>query len=351
MRILEDHLTQPIWEGDTVWEETVLFYTGRKQVRLLYPIAEIVTVSTYDGKTVYQAGRDYAVADGCLVRPAGSTIPVYDKPLVKPAENDVERFYCVDEEAGTSLAFIDDFAYPRYAVLVSYRHTREWDWGGYAPNFPSGLVHCREKLERGESMRIVIYGDSISCGWSASGLNKPAEIYDLSNTEGCFKPYVLNFPPYTPPWMDQLEEALHKKWPKSDVRVKNLALGGTGSCWGMQNAAARLALCDGKPDVVLIGFGGNDIAGRVTPEAFRRYIEKTVQIFRDPAVTHGNPRAEVVLYSCMVLNPRAKYQSTEGLLAYEEMLRQIAEELPDVRVLPVTSFFARMAKAKEAWIP
>lgn len=339
---------KPIWEGDIVWEETVLFITGRSQARLLYPIEEIVSVTSYDRETVYQAGKDYTVTDGYLSRPADSAIPVYDRPLVKQAENDVERTYCIDEEAGTSLAFIDDHTYPKYAVLVTYRHTVTWPWGGYEPAFPEGMVRCREKLERGEPLHIVIYGDSISCGWSASGLNAPATYYDLSNTEGHFKPYVLNFPPYTPPWMEQLEAILRETYPQAKLTISNIALGGTGSPWGMQSAAARLALCPSKPDLVMIGFGGNDITGRVSPETHRYCMEQMIATFRDPAVQNGNPDAEVLLYSCMTLNPLAKYQHTEGLLAYERELQKIAAETPDVQVMPITSFFASLDQAKEA---
>lgn len=97
----------PVWEGDTVYHEPVLFYTGRKIAKLLYPISEIISVRSYDLKTNYIAGVDYEITDdGQLKRLEGSRIPVYTAPLMKTPENDIDRSYLTEADGSQSLAFI-----------------------------------------------------------------------------------------------------------------------------------------------------------------------------------------------------------------------------------------------------
>ena len=42
---------------------------------LLYPIDKIISVTSYNGKRVYEEGRDYIVENGKLVVPSTSIIP------------------------------------------------------------------------------------------------------------------------------------------------------------------------------------------------------------------------------------------------------------------------------------
>lgn len=55
-----------------------------------------------------------------------------------------------------------------------------------------------QKLENGEDVNILFFGDSISCGWSSSGLNAVNGIFDASNKAGNPDAEVLfwsqNFP-------------------------------------------------------------------------------------------------------------------------------------------------------------
>ena len=57
---------QNIFGGTTSVKETVMFLDKGDVKSLLYPIKSIVSVTSYDGKKVYEEGKDYVVEDGKL---------------------------------------------------------------------------------------------------------------------------------------------------------------------------------------------------------------------------------------------------------------------------------------------
>ncbi|MBQ8400533.1 MAG: hypothetical protein IJX14_01250 [Clostridia bacterium] len=50
--VLEDYM-KPIWEGDTVLHESVMFREDEHAVRLVYPIAEVYGVYSADLQSDY----------------------------------------------------------------------------------------------------------------------------------------------------------------------------------------------------------------------------------------------------------------------------------------------------------
>ena len=67
---------QNIFGGTTSVKETVMFLDKGEVKSLLYPIKSIVSVTSYDGKKVYEEGKDYVVEDGKLKITADSSIKV-----------------------------------------------------------------------------------------------------------------------------------------------------------------------------------------------------------------------------------------------------------------------------------
>ena len=65
---------QNIFGGTTSVKETVMFLDKGDVKSLLYPIKSIVSVTSYDGKTTYEEGKDYVVEDGKLKVTADSAI-------------------------------------------------------------------------------------------------------------------------------------------------------------------------------------------------------------------------------------------------------------------------------------
>ena len=346
----------PVWEGDTVYHEPVLFYTGRDTAKLLYPISEIISVRSYDLKTNYIAGVDYEItADGQIKRLEGSRIPVYTGPLEKVPENDIDRSYPSAEDGSRSLAFIGDTVYPSFAISITYEHTDTWQGDeGYNP-YPltsqtNRLSRVIEKLENGEDVNILFFGDSISCGWSSSGLNAVNEIFDASNTAGNYVTnYVINVAPYAPTWMDMVITELRARYPDANITAKNLALGGKDSTWGKNNLAARLKLLgDWTPDLMLLSFACNDLTGGMSSATFKSNMQGIIDVLRDPSTVNGNPDAEVLFWSQNFPNLKCTKWTTEKFLDYEAQLEAIANSNKGVALTKNTSAYAEIIKSKEA---
>ena len=74
----EETYTLPLWKGNFIYHEDILFFRNRKSARLLYPIDRIISVRSYDLQTEFTEGTDYTVKDGELYITENSAIPVWD---------------------------------------------------------------------------------------------------------------------------------------------------------------------------------------------------------------------------------------------------------------------------------
>lgn len=348
----EVYLTK-VWEGDTVFHEPALFVPGRKTARLLYPVDEVISLRSYSLETEFTEGKDYAVtAEGEIEILEGSAIPVYDFPLDTEVKPETCAFP-LREDPNRYLRFIGDKTYPAYAIAVTYKHSKTFA-DGFQPFVPAVQTHklqrTMQKLQNGERVNIVIFGDSISCGWSSSGLNNVNVIYDSSNTEGNFINSSINQPPFAPTWMDQFSAKLKKTYPNADIRIGNLALGGMGSRWGATNLAPRLALWkdeEGKqiaPDLVMIGFGVNDVCGNLPTEQYKEYTKTMIEHARTKG---GTPDTEVLLYAPMIPTQKTFDWDKDWMMEYETALCEIADVDDKVGVYRQTSLFYEIIKCKE----
>ena len=344
---------KPIGANNTVYHEAALFYTGRDTVKLLYPVSEVISLRSYDLTTAYIKGVDYEITPyGQIKRLEGSRIPVYTEPLVGGVNSsESNKFYTTAD--GQYLQFIDDTTFPQYAVAITYEYDKKWAEGdgfsGYQiPSAANDIPNTIEKLKNGEEINILIYGDSTSCGWSASGLNSFGEIYDETNTEGNFKDYSINVAPFAETWIDMVIGTLRSKYPNAKINLKNLALGGKTAKWGRDNLAKRLELLDWEPDLMILAFGGNDLAAGVTPENFGTYTQGIIDVLRNEANTNANANAEVLLWSPKVNNPICTKYSVDKFLAFETVLEGIAANNNGVGVARVSSYVADVLNSKEA---
>lgn len=343
----KDLYLKSINDGDTVYHEPGLFYTGRTEIKLLYPISEIVSVRSYGLDKYYVEGVDFEVTeDGKLKILEGSSIPVYTGGLTHTKVSDVsndETFAVSETEA---ITFIGDTVFPALAVDVTYKHTSTWE-DGYQPFTQEGqtdkLLNTFRKLENGEEVNIVVYGDSVSCGWSSSGLNN-TEIYDATNTEGSFQPnQVINVAPYAPTWIDMFITRLREMYPDATINLKNLSLGGKDAAWGAENIKARLALWDKEPDLMLVGFGVNDALSKTTAT----YKANTEALIANARAVAGSD-LEFLLIAAYQPNPAIIKFSPQLFLDYEQALEQIAAADSKIGVVNLTSLYQEILKSKEA---
>ncbi len=341
-----DVYLEKIWEGDTVYHETALFITGKDTVKLLYPVDEVISLRSYSLDTTYIKGVDFEITeDGCIKRLEGSRIPVYTGALTTDVKPDKNAFALRDDPT-TWLKDIGDRTHAKTAVAITYKHSKTFE-DGYQPIAPTSqkvsLNNTLAKLEKGEQVNIVFYGDSITGGWSSSGLNH--QVYDIDNN---LITYTLNVAPYAPPFYDMIVAKLNELYP-SQVNFKNLALGGMTSPWGAEQIETRLALWRDEegnqivPDLILVGFGVNDRAGNRTAAEFKTNMKAIV----DKARTFtGNAEMEALYYSPFIPNQLTDTWDIELLLEYENALEELAEADEDTGVVKLTSIFAEIIKCK-----
>lgn len=339
----EETYTLPLWRGSSVYHEDVLFFRNRKSARLLYPIDRIISVRSYDLQTEFTEGTDYTVKDGELYITENSAIPVWDiEPFTAKPDNHVFPVY-------NSKLFLTEtccIKMRQMSIAVSYEHKTKWA-DGYSgkgvDSLRSEFPQMFSRLDNGGDINILIYGDSMSSGWGSSGSYSNDRIFALSNT-GEFYETCINVPPYSPAWYDMFISAIRKQYPKANINLDNISFGGTGSKWGADNLSARLKLIKHRPDVVMIGFGINDICGNLPAQDYKHNIERIIEAVKGDA--NGNSDACFVLYSSHTCNSDAECYRPERFAAYEEKLAEIAGSRSDVAHLPLYSLFADMAKSK-----
>jgi lysophospholipase L1-like esterase len=304
----------PLWQTTTIIDETILPVARDGQspaARLLFEPREILSVRDYGLATNYAAGRDYLLEGRTIRLPESSAIPFLTREELFPANPGAKPGTKPAREGGY-LAFGEGSFFNDHQSAVTYRTDEVWP--GPTP-IPAGdlLPRTFGKLKRGESLKLVVFGDSISRGASASGWGRR--------------------PPYLPPWPDLVGRRLTSHY-GSVIESYNLSLGGMRSDWGREHAAAFVAPL--APDLVIIGFGMND-AGAVAAKQFRENLESIMT-----EVRKTNPRAEFLLL--MTFQPNPAWRNPRAMTAYRDTLRSM--EGPGVAVADLWEMHGELLKQK-----
>ena len=153
-------LMLPIFSGNTVSGETVMFLDQGETKELLYPISSIISVTSYNGQTVYVEGVDYEIVEGKIRVLEGSAIPCITS----------NRYYTSGDGTVTldgQKLYWGENQMQKWQVCVNYNH--ETDWAGFAQqSYVSTYESFLKKLEAGEDVTVIFYGDSITYGACSS---------------------------------------------------------------------------------------------------------------------------------------------------------------------------------------
>ena len=328
-----------LWEGDTVYAETVTLYEGRNEISLAYPIDEIISVRSYDLQTGYTYGIDYTVnSDGKLVITADTSIPVCDN-----SEYDITNIL----QPGTSKLDYNAITYwknkqYKYQIAVTYTHKETWGNDSLYQVKPEGklsnLSHLYEKLKNGEEVDVVFYGDSTTLGWNASGLDEQSLAYSGGNDastlsathatmHGVFG--LSEVPDWAcDTWAHQVVNDLAKKF-GTKVNIINKAVGSSNSAWGSATQNLDFLLEGLEPDLMVIAYGGND----------REYSSETMNTNITAIVDYvraKTPDCDVVVPSTF---KRGYPETGTGNLANHEVgYYELEETIDDLVVIPVHSY-------------
>lgn len=288
--------TKPLWDGKYVYNESCMFVGEGDSAPLLYRAEEILSVRSYDLKTVYEEGRDYVFENNALRRTENSRIPYVPEEEYYPAQQSAQAIASNRADKPWLLLMEGDYFCSRQ-ICVTYRHSDEHIAApaGYTASFSRLLG----KLEQGEPVTMVFYGDSITAGANSSDF--------------------LGCEPYAPVWAEMVarklaadygyelnivhkghtgeEEDLHALRENGKyINFVNTAYGGMTTQWGVENVQRRVLYY--KSDFVALGFGMNDAA--MPPLVYAGLMEELIETIRA-----GAPEAEMLLVSPMLPNPEA----------------------------------------------
>lgn len=310
---------RPFWRSGTMHGESVLFLqddpSSPPRAALLFPPRRILAVRNPSGEVVYQEGRDYRWQPGSreLVLPPGSAI-AFSKPqdLRRPAGS--QRFALTHRDGDGEILFGGGHEYHDLQMTVTYE-CEPSAWAGPRPAFAADrLPRTVATLRAKQPLTIALLGDSISTGCNASGW--------------------ANTAPFQPPYQDLLARNLHAEY-GAPITLKNLAVGGTDTRWGLTQIDRVIEL---QPQLVLLAFGMNDAAGRSAAE-YQANIRSMIE-----RVAEACPQAEFILVASMRGNEDWTALRHELFPQYREALAALCR--PGVALADLTSVWTELLKHK-----
>jgi acyl-CoA thioesterase I len=229
----------------------------------------------------YQPGQDYLLdASGQIRRTPGSRILDFSTNMLYGKED-----FRHDQFPG--------FGNRGFFVFVDYAHREKWERPPAKTELGAArLPKTRQKLQAGEKVRIVAFGDSITAGGDAS---EPALIF----------------------W-ERWAAALRVKYPRATIETTNGATGGDSTVQGLQRLQEKVL--QQRPDLVLIGFGMNDHNRNGVPlDQFAANLRTLIDRIR------ADTGAEIILFSAFPPNPKWHFGS-HNMEAYADVTERVARE-------------------------
>lgn len=271
-----DEYLKPVWSGSRVYAESVFPLkqsADEEVIPLLYRAERIIEVRSATLETPFTEGKDYLLRDGMLVIPAASAIPVMPPEEYYPDHVENDRSFW--RAGGGYIAYALAERMHVCQAVVTYEHRDSWK-GPVPERKLSRLPRLHQRLENNLPVKVLFYGDSITCGYNSSG--------------------KVGAAPFLPDWTRQVMDALSRRWPGTAFSSENTAVPGQSSDWGVKEAETRAAAH--HPDLAVIAFGMNDGTGRVAAEVF----QSNIRAMMDTVLTK-NPHCEFLLLATSLANP------------------------------------------------
>ncbi len=314
----------PLWKGEVVYNET-LWFAGSQTASLMYEPTEIVSVMSYDLKTTFEEDTDYIVDGKDIIIPENGKIPYLSpselyrtSPMnsfvqaLRRGENGQPDGYLYADEGSTISA---------QQVVVTYRHKDQITWNlpkVETAKFPKTMA----KLNGGEKIKVLFYGDSITVGANSSEF--------------------IGYGPRAESYANMVKSYMQKRFPSATIDFKNNAVGGTDSNWGI-NKKTGLAGIDNieaaegnhfekrvlneNPDLLFIAYGMNDQKYDATE--YKQNIKEMIE-----GVRAKNPDVEIMLVSGMIANPET-YFDNKDYEAYQNALLELSKDYENIGVATV----------------
>jgi len=308
---------RPFWRDDVMREESCLFVRrgeGPTQARLLLGCDELLAATDMAGEVAYGLGDEIRLEDDgrTLTLAEGSQAPWKREVELYPPQS---LSGAIPTRLGGNrwLLFAEGPQFAQWQVRVTYRHG---GWDGPVPEVGAGLPRTLARLRAG-SLRVVLFGDSISAGGNATAL------YDV--------------PPRQPPYGTRVVERLRDAF-GAEIAYTNLSVGGMDSAWGVRQVGAVGELA---PDLAILAWGMNDASGGRSVEAFTANIRTQME-----AVRAAQPEADLVLVASMWGNREWTAARPDLYPRYRDALAELAASDEGVALADLTTLWGWMLRRK-----
>lgn len=304
----------PFWEGDVIYNESVMFVGEDDRAPLLYEPTEVISVRSMGLDVEYVRGKDYEVENGEIVLLPGTSVPHFKREDYYLSEKKEGQCFGCTREGVPYIFFTEKGVFSRTQVYVTYRHVPGWN--RFVPQTCEKLDRIRTKLTKGEPAKILVFGDSISTGCNSSGWMK--------------------VPPFTDPWFDMAVKTISARLGNDRITLVNTAVGGTDTNWAIGELQTRAI--DVDPDLMILGFGMND--GNKPVDEFCGKLQTILDRF-----TVACPDADVAMIATML--PNKEVAGFFGhQIEYEPTMYDLAAKYAHVGVVPMTSFHKALLERK-----
>ena len=260
----------------------------------------MISVKDATLKTEYKEGVDYVVNGDTITLPEGSSIPVFRDEWAKG--NNVPSQYPLGN-AGTGYQMIGGVIYTETSLIWgNYIHvTYAYDPASVdrttVKTFGDELYGLSQKLAKKETIKMTVFGDSIS--------------------EGCSSSEKWNHDPQCPPYASLLKEGIEILGGVT-VELSNPSVGGKDSVWAAEEEQVSLISAQ-APDLLVLAFGTNDTYVNVEGGVYRRNLKKVIS-----AAKAVNSECQIILIATLPSNPETKTDEEQEMLVNE--LKKLSTE-------------------------
>lgn len=303
------HLNQPIWDSAVVFDEPFLPNGG--PVTLWRQPKAILVVNNRQTGQAFKSGQDYLESQYGLTPVTGGGMPSYAN-FQYASNPDTPANFQPFTKSNSPLRI--DTSYQAHQLAVTYLT----DSTAPGPLRIGSIPLFQNKISKGKVVVATFYGDSIEEGSNATA--------------------TTNETPNQPGWVDLLGAILSKNG-DGEYYWRNKSVGGWNSAEGLAGIESKVNTT--ASDLVVIGFGMNDVTANVTAPQFKKNILRMIN-----AIRAKTPKTEIVLVSTWIGNPEWKPMNNNLLGQYRKALIQISKSRKGVAVADMTTLSKNILSRK-----
>ncbi|MBR4420664.1 MAG: SGNH/GDSL hydrolase family protein, partial [Clostridia bacterium] len=296
----------PVWSGNVSYAESAFVLQNENgkidPIQLLYDIDEIISVRSYDLKTLYEEGVDYKVTNGKLEILEGGSIPFleHSKYHLSTYQNDgLQTQIPASDNSGTAYIVAETTksnpGMSAWSLAVTYKHSSK----SVITTPEDNSIVFEEfilKLQNKENVKAVFYGDSITYGWGSSSL---AEV---------------SRDPFCPSYPNLVLYYLEDKYDVTIERANHSRSGETTN-WAKEYSN-YIKVVDENPDIVILAFGMND-GGAINTDTFVANIKGIMRNITNECKSKWNKEVPIVVVGTMIPNDKVGFQPGSCILNYQ----------------------------------